>query len=181
MNAFCSAPSEGPVTIELRQKIVDFFKPEHLEVECESRLHNVPKGAEKHFRVQIVSDKFNGMTQLHRQRMVNKLLAEELREKIHALRIEAKIPSEWHGTKQTPAPPCEGGEKKRRQMSQKTLKSTCSFRTSQKGACEDGASSGARRRAEEAVCRAPQAVDCGGPKGPRQSVNRLRITRGLLP
>ncbi|KAL3117965.1 hypothetical protein niasHT_005208 [Heterodera trifolii] len=118
MNAFCSVPSEGPVTIALRQKIADFFKPEHLEVECESRLHNVPKGAEKHFRVQIVSDKFNGMTQLQRQRMVNKLLAEELREKIHALRIEAKIPSEWHGKKQTPAPPCEGGEKKRRQSEQ---------------------------------------------------------------
>ncbi|KAL3091085.1 hypothetical protein niasHS_005048 [Heterodera schachtii] len=34
------------------------------------------------------------------------------------------------------------------------------------GACEDGASSGARRRAEEKARRAPQAIDCGGPKGP---------------
>lgn len=29
-------------------------------MECESHLHNVPKGAEKHFRVQVVSDEFEG-------------------------------------------------------------------------------------------------------------------------
>uniref|UniRef100_A0A914GWG3 BolA-like protein n=1 Tax=Globodera rostochiensis TaxID=31243 RepID=A0A914GWG3_GLORO len=92
-----NSPSvEGPVTIALRQKLAAFFKPEHLEVECESRLHNVPKGTEKHFR---------------RQRMVNKLLADELREKIHALRIEAKMPPEWKGEKQVLAPPCGGGGK----------------------------------------------------------------------
>uniref|UniRef100_A0A183CE78 BolA-like protein n=1 Tax=Globodera pallida TaxID=36090 RepID=A0A183CE78_GLOPA len=106
-----SLSAEGPVTIALRQKLAAFFKPEHLEVECESRLHNVPKGAEKHFRVQIVSDKFNGLTQLQRQRMVNKLLADELREQIHALRIEAKMPPEWKGEKQVLAPPCGGGGK----------------------------------------------------------------------
>lgn len=41
-----------------------YFQPAHLEVECESRLHNVPAGTEAHFRVQIVSDKFEGLSQL---------------------------------------------------------------------------------------------------------------------
>ena len=40
------------------------FKPIHLEVECESQMHNVPKGVEIHFRVQIVSEKFENLTQL---------------------------------------------------------------------------------------------------------------------
>lgn len=41
--------------------------------------------------------------------MVNKLLAEELKTQIHALRIEAKLPSEYQGETQVPAPKCGGG------------------------------------------------------------------------
>lgn len=41
--------------------------------------------------------------------MVNKLLAEELETSIHALRIEAKKPSEFDGQKQVAAPKCGGG------------------------------------------------------------------------
>ncbi|KAI6192262.1 hypothetical protein M3Y97_00318100 [Aphelenchoides bicaudatus] len=99
----------GPLTTAIRNKLQDFFKPTHLEVECESKLHNVPAGVEAHFRVQIVSDKFEGQTQLQRQRMVNKVLAEELETSIHALRIEAKKPSEFEGQKQVAAPKCGGG------------------------------------------------------------------------
>lgn len=44
--------------------ILLIFQPTHLEVECESRLHNVPAGVEAHFRVQVVSDKFEGLSQL---------------------------------------------------------------------------------------------------------------------
>uniref|UniRef100_A0A915DX05 BolA-like protein n=1 Tax=Ditylenchus dipsaci TaxID=166011 RepID=A0A915DX05_9BILA len=95
-----SARTEGPVTIALRKKLADFFNPVHLEVECESPMHNVPKGKEIHFRALIVSDKFEGLRQLDRQRMVNKVLAEELKTQIHALRIEAKQPSEYVGDKQ---------------------------------------------------------------------------------
>lgn len=41
--------------------------------------------------------------------MVNKLLADELQTFIHALRIEAKKPSEYEGQQQIPAPKCGGG------------------------------------------------------------------------
>jgi hypothetical protein len=43
--------------------------------------------------------------------MVNKLLVDELKTQIHALRIEAKTPEEWDGKKQEPAPACLGGGK----------------------------------------------------------------------
>jgi hypothetical protein len=41
--------------------------------------------------------------------LVNKALAEELEDGIHALRIEAKKPSEYQGEKQVEAPKCGGG------------------------------------------------------------------------
>jgi len=103
------AKTEGPVTVALRKKLADFFNPVHLEVECESPMHNVARGKEIHFRVQIVSDKFTGLRQLDRQRMVNKLLAEELKNEIHALRIEAKAPTEYSGEPQIAPPACGGG------------------------------------------------------------------------
>ncbi|KAH7725747.1 Protein K11H12.1 [Aphelenchoides avenae] len=104
-----SNATEGPVTAGIRKKLQEHFQPDHLEVECESHLHNVPKGTEIHFRVQVVSDRFEGLSTLQRQRLVNKALAEELQTVIHALRIEAKPPSEFSGQKQAPAPACGGG------------------------------------------------------------------------
>lgn len=41
--------------------------------------------------------------------MVNKVLDDELKNDIHALRIEAKKPSEYKGEAQVPAPKCGGG------------------------------------------------------------------------
>lgn len=81
----------------------------HLEVECESHLHGVPPGTEAHFRVQVVSDKFDGLSHLQRQRMVNKVLADELANDIHAIRIDAKRPADFAGEKQEAAPKCGGG------------------------------------------------------------------------
>ncbi|VDP03994.1 unnamed protein product [Heligmosomoides polygyrus] len=60
-------------------------------------MHNVPKGSEKHFRVQI------------RHRMVNNCLADELAGPVHALRIDAIPPSKWAGQKTHPSPACLGG------------------------------------------------------------------------
>ena len=57
MGIVVSVGSPAPV-------IILNFQPVHLEVECESHLHNVPKGTEIHFRVQIVSDQFEGLSQL---------------------------------------------------------------------------------------------------------------------
>ncbi|CAD5230773.1 unnamed protein product [Bursaphelenchus okinawaensis] len=101
--------AEGPMAKHIREKLSANFNPAHLEVECESQLHNVPKGVEIHFRVQIVSDKFEGLSKIQRHRLVNKCLAEELESDIHALRIQALEPKEYDGNKQDAAPKCGGG------------------------------------------------------------------------
>ncbi len=49
---------------------------------------------ETHFRVEIVADAFAGRTRVDRHRLVNDLLAAELRERVHALRIKALAPDE---------------------------------------------------------------------------------------
>ncbi|KJH48889.1 ribosomal L15 [Dictyocaulus viviparus] len=84
-------------------------KPSHLEVVCESDMHNVPKGSEKHFRVQVVSEKFEGCSIIQRHRMVNSCLSDELSGPVHALRIDAIAPSNWVGQKTHPSPACRGG------------------------------------------------------------------------
>jgi len=49
---------------------------------------------ETHFRVEIVSDAFAGRSRVERHRMVHDLLAAELRERVHALRIKALAPDD---------------------------------------------------------------------------------------
>ncbi|CAD6192719.1 unnamed protein product [Caenorhabditis auriculariae] len=100
---------EGPVAQRLRGKLQDTFSPKHLEVVCESHMHNVPKGSEKHFRVQIVSDKFEGLRVIERHRLVNQCLADDLQNGVHALRIDAIPVSQWKGQVSEPSPSCRGG------------------------------------------------------------------------
>ncbi|KAF1758657.1 hypothetical protein GCK72_015116 [Caenorhabditis remanei] len=109
MKRVMSTLSEGPVARLLREKLSASFQPKHLEVECESHLHNVPKGAEMHFRVQVVSDAFEGKRVIERHRLVNTCLAEELATSVHALRIDAIPTSKWDGQKQEESPTCRGG------------------------------------------------------------------------
>ncbi|KAK0400169.1 hypothetical protein QR680_003385 [Steinernema hermaphroditum] len=101
--------AEGPVQQLIRQKLTNHFQPTHLDIVCESNMHNVPKGAEKHFKVQIVSEKFEGVTIIQRHRMVNACLSEELAGPVHALRIDAHPPSKFTGQKPAPSPSCRGG------------------------------------------------------------------------
>jgi BolA family transcriptional regulator, general stress-responsive regulator len=49
---------------------------------------------ESHFTVEIESPAFTGKSRLERQRAVNAALGDLLRERIHALAIRAKAPSE---------------------------------------------------------------------------------------
>jgi len=49
---------------------------------------------ETHFRVDVVSAAFAGKSRIERHRMVNTLLADELRERVHAMVITARTPEE---------------------------------------------------------------------------------------
>ena len=95
----------------LESKLRSAFDPEHLEVINESYMHNVPPGSESHFKVFIVSGAFSGEKKVARQRAVNKALAEELANGVHALSMHTMTPEEWR--EQDPeslqSPNCKGG------------------------------------------------------------------------
>lgn len=73
--------------------------PERLDIKDESHLHAGHAGAradgESHFRLLIVSSKFDGVSRVARQRLVNDLLREELSERIHALAMKTLTPAEY--------------------------------------------------------------------------------------
>lgn len=51
----------GVVETTIRDKLQTFLETKHLDVINESHMHNVPKDAETHFKVVVVSDKFDGL------------------------------------------------------------------------------------------------------------------------
>jgi BolA family transcriptional regulator, general stress-responsive regulator len=77
-------------------KLVAAFAPESLHVEDESHLHEGHAGhrpgGETHFRIYIVSNAFRGKSRLERHRMINTVLAKELKGRVHALAIHAAAP-----------------------------------------------------------------------------------------
>jgi BolA family transcriptional regulator, general stress-responsive regulator len=88
----------GPVGAIIKRKLEQSLTPQFLEVIDESDQHaghsGARSGGESHFRVRIVSPAFQGATRVARHRMVNGVLAEELRSHVHALAVEAKAPGE---------------------------------------------------------------------------------------
>lgn len=76
------------------------LSPTSLDVYNESAMHaghaGVPDGnSETHFKIDVVSDDFDGISLVKRHRMIYRLLATEMQPgKIHALSINARTPSE---------------------------------------------------------------------------------------
>ncbi len=86
--------SLGPVGQKICDKLEAALDPVSLEVIDESHLHAGHSGArpdgESHFRVKVVSRAFEGKPLVQRHRMINEILAEELKERVHALAISAR-------------------------------------------------------------------------------------------
>ncbi|MBO9483954.1 MULTISPECIES: BolA/IbaG family iron-sulfur metabolism protein [Gammaproteobacteria] len=95
-------------------KLNESLQNDLIDVTNESHLHNTPPGSESHFKVVIVSEAFEGKMPVKRHQMIYGLLADELREQIHALALHTYTPVEWQTRNQTaPASPdCLGGSKK---------------------------------------------------------------------
>ena len=72
--------------------------PIHLDVIDDSEKHRghggYREGGETHFTVRIVSPAFAGLSRVARHRLVNELLAAELKERVHALALETRAPGE---------------------------------------------------------------------------------------
>ena len=84
-----SAPKESVLNRRdrIEESLVQSFGLQHLEVTDESHGHNVPDGAESHFKIVAVSEEFAGKRLIQRHRMINELLASEFAGGMHALRF----------------------------------------------------------------------------------------------
>lgn len=90
--------AQGPVAAEIARRLREGLTPERLEVIDDSAAHAGHAGhderGESHFTVLITSSAFDGLSRLERQRAVNAQLSDLLAERVHALVIKARAPSE---------------------------------------------------------------------------------------
>lgn len=101
------------VQSRIQEKLTALLAPSHLEVQNESHMHSVPKGSETHFKVVVVSARFDGLSPVKRHQLVYGALAEELRAGVHALAITSRSPAEWAASPEANvSPACHGGSGK---------------------------------------------------------------------
>jgi len=86
----------------IRQLLNEALAPVYLDIVDESHLHVGHPGAAGgggHFRVTIVSEKFNEQSSLARHRMVYMVVDKLMQREIHALSITALTPDEHTSAK----------------------------------------------------------------------------------
>ncbi len=81
--------------IRLEKNLSAALKPDYLHVENESSHHSVPENAETHFKIVVVSNNFESLTRLARQRLVHSIIAIEFNTGLHALSMSLYTPAEW--------------------------------------------------------------------------------------
>lgn len=95
-----TAPASAPVPVadRITERLTAALQPTRLVVVNESAQHRGHLGddgsGESHFRVEVESARFAGLSRVARQRLVNHALADLLRDHIHALAIRARAPGE---------------------------------------------------------------------------------------
>lgn len=69
----------------------------HVEIQDESWKHagHAAAGGGGHFQMIVVSNQFEGVNLINRNRLVFDTLKEMMQNEIHALSIRAKTPEEW--------------------------------------------------------------------------------------
>ena len=98
----------------IEAKVIEALSPARLRIDNDSRQHAGP-ATDSHFRLVIVSDGFEGLNRVKRQRLVYGCLADELAGPVHALQLKCLTPSEYdaaEGDVSLIAPPCGGGGKR---------------------------------------------------------------------
>ncbi|GLI59835.1 hypothetical protein VaNZ11_001822 [Volvox africanus] len=101
-----TSTSSTPVQDGMQRKLVETLRPTALNIWNDSAQHAGHAGAmaarhgkagesgETHFRVEVVSEAFEGLTQVKRQRMIYQLLEEEFAMGLHALSLITRTPAE---------------------------------------------------------------------------------------
>mmetsp|Transcript_7751 Transcript_7751/g.14717 ORF Transcript_7751/g.14717 Transcript_7751/m.14717 type:complete len:108 (+) Transcript_7751:12-335(+) len=85
------------------QTLAAALEPKHLDVVDESKMHS--RGTETHFKITVVSDKFESLSQVQRQRLVYKTLNECWQGTLHSLTLTTKTLDEWNSDPTTHKPP----------------------------------------------------------------------------
>lgn len=96
----------------IRAKVEKAFAPVHFEIENESAKHHRPAGSETHFKLVVVSDHFEGVSRVERQRQVAALFDEEREAGLHALSQRVMTAKEWEAVKENfemKSPTCRDG------------------------------------------------------------------------
>lgn len=89
------------MTESIEKKLKEGLSPLSLKIINQSdqhkhhvAMHGVPQTGETHFRIEVVSDKFDGVGLVKRHRAVFELLKEEMDGPVHALSLDTKAPGE---------------------------------------------------------------------------------------
>ncbi len=82
----------------IKEKLEKALAPERMELFNDSHKHAGHAGddgsGETHYRLIIVSERFENLGRIDRQRLVYEALKEEMRGSVHALNVKAIAPSE---------------------------------------------------------------------------------------
>lgn len=94
----------------IADKLNTEFTPLVLNIENESHKHHSGKGAESHFKVTLVSEKFAGKRTIQRHQAIYAALASEFDSGLYALALHTFTPAEWEENKGEvpPSPTCAG-------------------------------------------------------------------------
>lgn len=100
------------VQATIEQKLQQGLSIEHLEIDNESHMHSGP-ATDSHFRLVLVSGDFAGKRLVQRHQLIYGLLAEEMRNPVHALAMHLYTPEEWQqkNALAPQSPQCMGGSK----------------------------------------------------------------------
>ena len=92
-----NAERTGPVATEMRRRL-EILSPTAIELVDDSEKHRGHGGynpeGESHFTLRIESGAFSGKSRVERQRLVYSALGDLMKERVHALSINARAPGE---------------------------------------------------------------------------------------
>ena len=80
--------NQGSIENKIINTLNECMNISSLKILNESYMHNVPKDAESHFKIVIVSNDFNNLSQMQRHKLVYKHL-DIIMNDIHALSIQS--------------------------------------------------------------------------------------------
>ena len=98
---------------DIELQLAQDFVPEFLDVANESHQHSVPANSETHFKVVLVSQRFEGLRKVARHQQVYAALAAQLAGPVHALALHTYTIAEWQARQEAApeSPECHGGSK----------------------------------------------------------------------